>query len=324
MSKIKKNLLLFLNKHVPTEKKILLGYSGGPDSTLLFHLLKEEKIPFGAAYIDHGWREESRKEQELIKEQCNALGVPCYTCRLNKGALQNNLEEEGRKARYTFFKQVCDENGYGGVMVGHHADDQAETVLKRVFEGATLRRLKGLAAVSCLDNLLIWRPLLPFRKEEILQEIDERRVSYFKDATNEDARFLRSRMRLELLPALSETFGKKISPSLCRLGNSASELDEFLEHFLISYREKVSKTDGRIEIDLSSYDIRTVFEWKLIVHDFFEKQKLSIASSVVETIVHHLKKRSSHKKIYASKREIEIHKGKISILLETHQTTDSL
>ncbi len=308
MNQIDAHFLQFFSDHILKEKNVLLGLSGGSDSTSLFYLLLEHQVRFGAAHVNHGWRVESLEEADALRSLCQSHQIPFYYRQLDAPS-GNNLEEQGRKERYAFFKKICNEEGYEGVILGHHADDQAETVLKRIFEGATLRRLKGLSTETLFQDLKVWRPLLPFRKKDILEWLQAKEISFFEDVTNVDRRFLRSRMRTTLLPYLSLHFGKEISSSLCRLGRAAEELDEFLEHLVRPYRELHFSNEKEKGIDLSVETPATRFEWRVVVHDFFEKHKITVSSSLLDTMITHLLKKNVNKCIRVGKQEVRLHRG---------------
>lgn len=233
MNHLYNTLKHFLDHRDQKEVPFLLGFSGGPDSLALFHLLlkyrEEHGAPFAVAHIDHGWRPESKKEAEEIVALAGKHEVLSHVLTISPQAIEGNLEAGCRDARYKFFSFLCREHGYRAVMLGHHADDQAETVLKRLFEGAALEHLGGMYAVSELNGMTLWRPLLNISKKEILNWLSSQSLQGFEDRTNDDVRFLRARMRRELIPCLSESFGKEISPALCRLGEETRELKEYLD-----------------------------------------------------------------------------------------------
>lgn len=292
---------------------LLLGLSGGPDSTLLFHLLVRSGLSFHAAHINHFWRPESSKEASLLEVLCKSYGVPFHLHELSIDSMERNLEDLCREARLAFFRKICLSHHLQGVVLGHHADDQAETVLKRVFEGANLAKLKGLAPITNIEKITLFRPLLNIRKDQIIKWLENNKLSFFVDSTNEDARFLRGRMRTELLPLLSEHFGKQVSPSLCRLGESALELHEFLEEVLKPYREHMKHLgDGSRALDFNPMLPQTSFLWKAVVRDFFDHQRVSLSSSVVQTIVFHLQRKSVLKNIRIGKGCIQVHHGILS------------
>lgn len=168
----------FLIQHRKTNKPLLLALSGGPDSLALFHLLlevsKEHSIPFAIAHVDHGWRPESGTEAEILKELAQKHDLGFHLKKLDPKSLEGNLEDACRSERLQFFKELCQAHEYEAVLMGHHADDAAETVLKRLFEGSSLKAVAGLQEVSCYDDLQIWRPLLKKTKiDPYFKDLDE-------------------------------------------------------------------------------------------------------------------------------------------------------
>ena len=156
----------FFDKYWDGKSKLLLGLSGGPDSRALFHLLLDHGIPFEVAHLDHGWRDESREEAAYLQKLCEEFKVAFH---LERVAHPVKDENSGRKARLSFFRALCEVHAFQAVLLAHHADDQAETVLKRVFEGASLPRLKGFSPCTIVEGVSLWRPLLEVAKEQILR-----------------------------------------------------------------------------------------------------------------------------------------------------------
>ncbi len=163
---MKDQLLLGVRKFLETRllpaKPVLLGYSGGPDSKALLYLLMECRRFFALdlhlVHVDHGWREESGEEALEIQAEADRLGLPLYRKRLEEGDFSpGNLEEQGRNHRLQFFSKLYNELNCQALVLGHHACDQAEVVLKRVFEGASLFHLGGLVSDSQLCGMRIWR-----------------------------------------------------------------------------------------------------------------------------------------------------------------------
>src|SRR5262245_57437427 len=149
-----KDALQFFENNIDTRRPILLALSGGQDSTCLLHLyLLWNRAPLHIVHIDHGWREESAKECLELKQFASEHKLPFHAIRLDSSALKGNLEDASRKERYRFYKKVAQEVGAQGILLGHHADDQSETVFKRMLEGASLTALAGLYKVRTIDGL---------------------------------------------------------------------------------------------------------------------------------------------------------------------------
>lgn len=198
-----------------TDRPVILALSGGPDSTcLLALLLKYQKLyplTLHVAHVDHGWRPESAAEATAL---CASCPVPFHLHTLDMDPTASNLEDLGRQERLLYFSHLYQELNAEALLMAHQADDQAETVLKRLFEGGPLH---GLLPEKMLHGMRILRPLLDIRKERLLAYLSAANIPYLTDSTNTDPRFLRSRMRQTLIPLLEAHFGKKITGPLCRL-----------------------------------------------------------------------------------------------------------
>ncbi len=226
----------FFEKYIDKSKPVLVGLSGGPDSTYLLHMLmKWNKVEIHIVHVDHGWRDESQRECELLKQ--NAKGLAFHDTRLDPSRYTGNKEAKSRQERYQFFKEVADKVGASAILLGHHADDVTETVFKRMLEGASLIRLAGLVPVRTIDGLLIMRPLLGVTKAEITAWLDKEGISYFIDSTNEDTRYLRSNLRQNIFPYIRTHFGKAFTSSLYAIGQESIELKAFLDEQVKEYYE---------------------------------------------------------------------------------------
>ncbi len=310
---LQENFLKFIETYLPHRPPVLLGFSGGPDSTALFHLLLAAKYPFEAAHVDHGWRRESGEESAILAHICAEQGISFHLNKMPTSDVLSNLEDKGRKFRLNFFKEITKARQLHGVLLAHHADDQAETILKRLFEGASLNKLKGLTSKKEMKDLILYRPLLSQKKKDIILWLNERGIGFFNDPTNADPRFLRSRLREDLIPSLSQHFGKEISLNLCRLGASAEELDLFLQELSLPYLAKVEKNAGEIFLDFSTQPPPNIFLWKAILREFFSRQNISLSHKQVESLLLHLQKGSCHKYLKIGKEEICIHRKRLSI-----------
>lgn len=292
----------------------LLALSGGPDSMALFHLFISSKVDFHVCHVNHNWRQESSSECEQLKSLSQNLKIPFHSKELFPENMTGNLEDACRKERLIFFKKIIEDHHLKGVVMGHHADDLAETVLKRLFEGASLFRLKGLSLRSFYDNMLIFRPLLPIRKKEILDWLQEKNHTYFFDKTNEDTIYLRTRLRQDIFPHLSSCFGKEIVPSLVRISQASEELEEFLDDYLTSFRLKTKQLKNKVSLDFSQENINGKFLWKIIIKDFFNRQGLTVSTPTLEMVIHLLCKAQGEKELLIRNKKVIIYKKTLSIV----------
>lgn len=236
---MQKEVFEFFEKYIDVERPVLLGLSGGPDSTLLLHmLLLWNKAKVHLVHVDHGWRRESEGERLELQKMAEELGLPFHHTRLDPSKYTGNKEAESRKERYRFFKEVADRVGANAILLGHHADDLSETVFKRVLEGSSLVRLSGMQERRTHDLLVIIRPLLGLTKAEVVAWLDKRKITYFVDPTNLETRYLRGALRQEIFPYLKKHFGKEFEGSLRAIGQEAQELNAFLDEACVPYYSK--------------------------------------------------------------------------------------
>lgn len=313
---LKENLFSFLDKYYENDRPVLLGLSGGADSLSLFYLLKEyaqnTSFRFGIAHVDHGWRDESQEEalqlQELAKE------IPFHLKKLDPRLLHGNMEEACRQERLSFFSELCSQFGYQAVILGHQADDQTETILKKVLEGRSLTHLNGMALISKNQGLTIWRPLLNCSKKEIKQWLKERGFVPFEDRTNVDPKFLRARFRTRIIPQLSQDFGKNIDASLQRLGHEAEELKAYLDHQLKETIETISQGPFGTCLDLSHNCPSTDLELKYLIRKVLEKENVTLSWPLILEASQKLRAKSPNCQLLSKNAYVYLDRGRIFVL----------
>ncbi|MCH8978546.1 MAG: tRNA lysidine(34) synthetase TilS [Armatimonadetes bacterium] len=214
---------------VPEGCTVVLGYSGGADSTCLLHLMAElGTADVIAVHLHHGQRAEADKELELCEAFCKELDVPFMSGRADVPKIAKEmgvgLEEAGRHARYEFFDQCLSQTSAELVLTAHTLDDQVETVLLNLVRGTGLRGLSGIPE----KRGQIVRPLLPFTRAEARAYCDERGLWYHDDPANADVSFSRARIRHKVLPELVEV-NPAVRESIGRLARLADDEDRFLD-----------------------------------------------------------------------------------------------
>lgn len=224
----KKIVLQFLQRMIPDRAPVLIGLSGGRDSMALFHIVTSLKWPCVAVHIDHGWRKESADEAIFVKDMASSYGVKAVSSRLPPIPKGENAEDWSRRERYASFQKIASEFGIHTILLAHHANDQMETVLKRILEGASLCKLRGMREKDVREGLTILRPFLSIERKVIEEYVYKNALVYIDDPSNYDTKYLRPRFRQEIFPYLNERFGKNIEQSLLRLSNEASEIEELL------------------------------------------------------------------------------------------------
>ncbi len=214
--------------------KVLVGVSGGPDSVVLLHILNamRDRLPLhlAVAHLNHGLRgEASNRDESFVRNLAGKMGAPFFCERIDARALAGvqgrSLEETGRMARYEFFHRIADLHGFEKIAIGHHADDNAESVLMYLLRGSGIL---GLSGISPVWGSRIVRPLIRLHRKEILRYLSENRLSFVLDSSNEDIGFIRNRIRCQLIPLLQNQYNPKIIHALNRLSNLACAEEAWL------------------------------------------------------------------------------------------------
>lgn len=302
----------FLTLRLEKGAKLLLGFSGGPDSMALLHFLLEAKkeldFSLHLAHVDHGWREESEKEAKTLENLAKYLNLSFHLCRLEKME-GGDLENRARKKRFAFFSELQEKYRFQALLLAHQKGDQAETVFKRIAEGSGIKGLGGLYPERRQGNLLIWRPLLPFAKEDLYSYLKKKRLYFFEDPTNQDRAYLRSRMREELFPQLEKIFGKKMEGNFARLGKICQEL----AHYFEQKRETIKK--AVVSGPFGSYlDLNLGFH--PIELKYFLKEMSSISSDALEALIKLIETGRSSRLIHAKPYTFQLSQSHLFIYKE--------
>ncbi len=239
---------------------ILVALSGGPDSVALLHILsflrKSERWKLTALYINHGIRpKEAEKEEEFCRGFCEKLSV-CYLVehvdipKLARSQ-KKGLEETARDVRYEILEQTADQIGAERIAIGHHQDDQVETVLFRIIRGTGLT---GLIGIPYKRGRII-RPLLSTRKEEILAYIKKNELSYCEDSSNKDLSFRRNYLRHHLLPMIRSDLNPQVDLALAHLAEIVAGEECFLQEVVRKEAQAVVsvRCSGKVELLIEKF-----------------------------------------------------------------------
>jgi tRNA(Ile)-lysidine synthase len=206
---------------------VLVAVSGGADSVALLALLHALapawRLTLHVLHVDHGLRAGSDRDAAFVRALGARLGVPTDVERVQVGA--GSVEAAAREARYASLQSWAERLGAARIAVGHTADDQAETVLMRVLGGAGVR---GLAAIPPVRGRII-RPLLELRHQALCDALVEAGLPWVEDPSNRDPKFLRNRIRHELIPLLAASYRADVVPALADVARRARENVEALD-----------------------------------------------------------------------------------------------
>lgn len=221
-------------------ERLVVAVSGGLDSMVLLDLLSQaarrRELDLVVAHVDHGLRgAESEADRKFVEAAAAARGWRCRVEAVDVESLRRNrrnrarpsLEEAARSLRYQALRAITEELDAVRVATAHHLDDQAETVLLRILRGTSPEGLAGIAPVS-RDGRVI-RPLLGLRREALREHAEARGLRWREDASNQDTRFARNRLRQDWLEPLAEAFNPRLAEALARVADAARQDRAWLE-----------------------------------------------------------------------------------------------
>ncbi len=223
------------HRMLQTGDAVLLGVSGGPDSTALAHIMADIAprlgLTLGAAHLNHALRgKDADRDARFASDLAEKMGMPFFMERKNVRAYGRthklSPEDAARQVRYDFFFRVMRENGFTRLALGHHADDNAELILMNLMRGCGLSGLGGMPAVR-EDGVI--RPLIRQTKSDILSYLAGLGADFVTDASNTDMRFTRNRIRNRLLPMIREQFNPNIVTALNRLARLSTAEEAWAE-----------------------------------------------------------------------------------------------
>jgi tRNA(Ile)-lysidine synthase len=241
---------------LPPGEPILAAVSGGADSmALLFALLQTERR-ITVAHINHGLRgAESDADEAFVRQHCEKLGIPVVTRKVDLSQHGDWVgEAEARDARYRALEEIAAETSCTLVATGHTADDALETILINMLRGATVAGLAGMPNQRPLGAVTLVRPLWQATREETHHACLEAGWAWREDATNGDPRYLRNRVRLQVIPALGAACEGGQERLLKQVARSASLLRVENDYLAEIAREKVKEFTMREEPGLLTLD----------------------------------------------------------------------
>ncbi|WP_174734831.1 tRNA lysidine(34) synthetase TilS [Mesobacillus harenae] len=254
----------FLSKHSfkISGQSIAVGVSGGPDSLALLHYLwsirEKEQIKITAVHVDHMFRgQQSYEEAMFVKGFCNAreipfemkqINVPVYMKKTGKGT-----QEAARDCRYLFFEEVMKKMGCGYLALGHHGDDQIETIMMRLTRGSTGLARTGIQFSRPIDGGVLFRPLLCVSKEEIERYCDLNDLNPRRDPSNEQDTYSRNRFRHHVLPFLKQE-NPQVHQHFQRLSEDLTNDEIYLRELTVEAMNRVMvKKNGKVTIQIEEF-----------------------------------------------------------------------
>jgi tRNA(Ile)-lysidine synthase len=232
LGKVKKTIEEY--QMIQAGERVLVAVSGGPDSVALLAILHKLAPELGfslvAAHLNHGLRPEADEEEHLVRELSLSMGLPLESARADILELTRSpgksVEDMARRIRYSFLAEAASRVHADRIALGHHLHDQAETLLMNLLRGSGPEGLKGMQPVR--ERRYI-RPLLYRSSSEIRAFLASAGLSFALDRSNEDPKYLRNRIRHELLPLLDRQYKRGIAMILARTAEVTGREDDFMQ-----------------------------------------------------------------------------------------------
>lgn len=229
----------------------LIGVSGGRDSVALLHtLVTLGKPKLIVCHLNHQLRgRESGQDAAFVRRLAQRHQLPCEIEGVAVAALARergiSIESAAREARHEFLHRMAAKHRTSQVVLAHHAEDQAETILANLCRGAGLNGLGGMKPLTRIGGLLVVRPLLKTSRGEIDAYVAEHGLTFREDSSNVSPEHRRNRLRHEVMPLLNQIFERDVAPIIGRCGEQAGRDDLMLQ--LMAAHELV--TEGHLAPD---------------------------------------------------------------------------
>ena len=254
---LSKIYFIFRKKLNLFKKKIfLIAVSGGPDSLALTALAKsysyENKSKIFYVLVDHNLRKNSSYEAQLVKKLLKKHKITLHILK-NKKIIKNNIQSEARKVRYNLLTSFCKKRRINMILTAHNLEDQVETFFMRLSRGSGLDGLSSMKKINKIEGgIKLIRPLLDFKKNELTKISKIIFGKYYKDPTNKNVKYLRTRIRN--LRETLETSGINYDQVIRSIKNLASSRDTLEQYFNKIYKNIVNKKNNEITINLKTFN----------------------------------------------------------------------
>ena len=272
------------------KKTFLIAVSGGPDSLALTALAKSysynNKCKIYYALVDHNIRNNSSNEAKSVKRLLKNYQITLNILK-NKKIITRNMQSEARIVRYNLLTNFCKKKKIKTILTAHNLEDQVETFFIRLSRGSGLQGLSSMKQINKINgNINLIRPLLDFKKNQLIKISKVTFGKYFKDPTNKNTKYLRTRIRnLRNSLEISGINYDKIFQSIKNLASSRDTLDYYLKKI---YKDIVLKRKNKIFIDLEKFsDIKQemkVMVLKKTIKDFTNSYYAARSKKIINLI----------------------------------------
>jgi len=267
------------------EATLWLGYSGGVDSHVLLDFLSKStlKSQLQVVHINHALSLNADTWQAHCENVCHEKNIDFICEKIHwKIKPTRNVEQKSREARYRLYKKHVKKNDV--LLLGHHQNDQAETLLLQLFRGSGIKGLSAMQTVSYHDGLNIIRPLLNTERDEIVQYANQNNLKWIFDESNNLEHFDRNYIRKTLMPIIQSRW-PNISKTLSRTSNLCHEADDLLKKYARDYYQPTN------QLDLKAIKFLEDSELTLIIREWLYSQGFMMPSKaqmqiIIKDLVH--------------------------------------
>lgn len=265
----------------------ILGCSFGPDSMALFNLLLEGNYKFVVCNIDYNYRDGSVDETNGIREICKAKNIDFYTKSVLFSTIFHNFEGWAREIRYDYFKEIGRKIGVYNIVVAHQKDDLLETYFMQK-ERQNLVSFYGLNSCFKSEEFLIFRPLLEYRKKDLLDYCNMHKVPYIIDPTNADTTLKRNYYRNVVIPKLSDKEIDNLMYEVKMKNDELKFIDSEIERNFFNYKIYINNDYKTSRIYIGKCLIR-------LLNCYFNNNTFSVTNGIINSFIEAFK---NYKKFY--------------------------
>lgn len=256
--------------------KALLAFSGGVDSTALFHLLLENGIAFDIAHVNYHTRINSDTEAASAEHLAQSHKIHCFThsCHLSGP----NFEHKAREERYAFFTYLMKKHNYTYLLTAHQLNDRLEWMFMQLTRGCGLPELLGIKSLDVRSEISIIRPILSHDRQELENYLSEHQLKHFIDESNQDHKYTRNRFRHQISGPLMHEHAEAIRRSFRYL---EEDNDDLIQTILFNSSSGVFWTHNPINLRSLIYGIDKQLKSLGILMSSSEKEDLKKEKSSI-------------------------------------------
>ncbi|KLL02336.1 MAG: tRNA(Ile)-lysidine synthase [Mycoplasmataceae bacterium RC_NB112A] len=283
--------MLFNSKILSLNKTYIVAVSGGPDSLFSLDNLRQRGYKIIVAHVNYQKRAASSEDRKIVQDYCQKYSLLCEVYEVEKIS-PGNFQEQARQIRYTFFQNLAQKHHTNSVIVAHHFDDHLETYLLQK-KRRSLVNYWGLPTKNKLGKIWVIRPFLSFTKQQILHYLNQKKISYAIDSTNQLPIYQRNIIRQKLTdlnPVEKHNLAQEIKEKNQQLKKIKSLFKQ--------EKKRLIKPNNALKLDYHpqfapEIYLRLIYEWVNSITDgFLQKSKKNYLNEIHKQLFESQKKTS--------------------------------